>query len=78
MSLLAVDVGNTSIGFGVFSPSLKTFRIDTQNTKKRDFPAELVKALGPSRGKIGAVAVASVVPWVDPVLMRICRTRLPS
>ena len=71
--LLAIDVGNTSISFGLFrGDSLKTFRIDTALAEKADFHRKLGGKLGAFRGP---TAVASVVPWLDSLLKRIVRRR---
>lgn len=68
--LLAIDVGNTSIAFGVFGRPQITFRLPTQNIKSKTFYSQLFKTLGTSRRGIRHVAVASVVPWADPILTR--------
>jgi len=70
--LLAIDVGNTSIAFGVFGPGLKTFRIETAALKSKDFPRRFLKALGSSQKTIEGAAIASVVPWADSLLTRVC------
>lgn len=74
--LLAVDVGNTSIAFGIFGRSLKTFRLNTESAKNKNFPNKLLKALGTSRPGIKNIAVASVAPWADPILTRVFQGRL--
>ncbi|OGR85756.1 MAG: hypothetical protein A2901_01195 [Elusimicrobia bacterium RIFCSPLOWO2_01_FULL_54_10] len=73
-NLLAVDVGNTNITFGIFhGSSLRTFRLDTAAAKKSDFSHKLSVKLKNYRGP---VAIASVVPWADPVLKRFFKSRL--
>ena len=71
--LLAIDVGNTNITFGIFSESLRTFPLKTESAKKKNFSSELLKLVGSSRATLDGVAIASVVPWVDPVLKKFTR-----
>lgn len=80
--LLAVDVGNTSINFGLFHPRktskppkpVLTFRLSTFPMRSPKMTAGLIRRnLGKWKGRLSACAIASVVPRVDPVLNRIFR-----
>jgi type III pantothenate kinase len=77
--LLAVDIGNTNIVFGVFAGEslVHTFRISTQRTRTADEHGVLVRQLLEQRG-VGVAAiessiVASVVPPLTEVLAETVR-----
>ena len=87
--LLAIDVGNTNITFGLFevlaprersssSPVVKTsWRLSTRRDATSDDYGALLLALLTNQGwetsRITAVAVASVVPPLDPVFEEISK-----
>jgi len=77
--LLTIDVGNTETKLGCFSGAeLKhTWRVTTELRRTPDeygvFFTQLFATSGVDRGAIDAVAVASVVPKLDPVLESACR-----
>ncbi|MEM4409643.1 MAG: type III pantothenate kinase, partial [Candidatus Caldarchaeum sp.] len=68
MLLLAVDVGNTNIGFGIFSGSelMTHFRVGTDRTKTSDEYGILIKNLIEARGistrNIEGGIISCVVP----------------
>jgi type III pantothenate kinase len=72
--LLAIDVGNTETKLGCFSGSelKQTWRVTTELQRTPDeygvFFTQLFVTSALSRGAIDAVAIASVVPQLDPVL----------
>jgi type III pantothenate kinase len=76
--LLAIDVGNTETKLGCFSGSeLKhTWRVTTELRRTPDeygvFFTQLFATSGLRTDAIGAVAIASVVPPLDPVLESAC------
>ncbi len=70
--LLAVDVGNTSINFGIFAGKLRTFRLETSALRQKNLPARLLKSIGKDFTALEGVAIASVVPWADPILKKFC------
>jgi len=77
--LLAIDVGNTETKLGCFAgPELtQTWRVTTELRRTSDeygvFFTQLFAAGGIEGGAIDAVAIASVVPKLDPVLESACR-----
>lgn len=77
--LLAIDVGNTETKLGCFSgPKLKqTWRVTTDRRRTPDeygvFFTQLFATSALSSGAIDAVAIASVVPQLDPVLEMACK-----
>ena len=76
--LLAIDVGNTETKLGCFSgPKLQqTWRVTTELRRTPDeygvFFTQLFATSALSSGAIDAVAIASVVPKLDPVLEMAC------
>jgi type III pantothenate kinase len=76
--LLAIDVGNTETKLGCFSGSeLKTtWRVTTELRRTPDeygvFFTQLFATSRVAIDAIGAVAIASVVPQLDPVLQAAC------
>jgi type III pantothenate kinase len=72
--LLAVDVGNTETKLGCFSGGalIHTWRVTTELRRTPDeygvFFTQLFATSGLERHAISAVAIASVVPPLDPVL----------
>lgn len=67
--LLAIDIGNTNLTFGVFEDEeLKvTFRLTTNTRTSNEFGEAIVEALlrhGIEESQIGDVIIASVVPMV--------------
>jgi len=66
--LLAVDIGNTSIAFGVFRGSklVKTFRVSSQQGDCFVVPTGLLAMTG----KINAAIICSVVPKLIPVIVK--------
>lgn len=77
--LLAIDVGNTETKLGCFSGSAlkQTWRVTTELRRTPDeygvFFTQLFATSDLSASEIDAVAVASVVPQLDPVLETSCR-----
>ena len=85
--LLALDIGNTNITFGVFdedgtgperlAPSA-TWRVATEAGRMPDEYGLMLKNLLPLRGvspdDLTAVALCSVVPPLTPVFVDLCRT----
>ncbi len=79
-NLLTVDIGNTTLGFGIFRGRRlqRTFRLPTPRTdSRRDLRAGLRRSLGSARGAWAGVVFASVVPRLDRVVRaetaRFCR-----
>ncbi len=66
--LLAIDVGNTNVTFGIFSAELRTFRIETGAVKDKNFSSRILKEIGKDFTELEGVAIASVVPKADPIL----------
>ncbi|MGC1381751.1 MAG: type III pantothenate kinase [Candidatus Baltobacteraceae bacterium] len=77
--LLTIDVGNTETKLGCFAGSeLKhTWRVTTELRRTPDeygvFFTQLFATSRVETGAIGAVAIASVVPKLDPVLEAACK-----
>jgi len=82
--LLAIDVGNTETKLGAYAPGndalLRSWRVTTESRRTVDeFGALLLQLLGAAHftpERFNAVAVASVVPKVDPVIDESARTFL--
>jgi type III pantothenate kinase len=78
--LLAIDVGNTETKLGVFAAGsttpLQTWRVTTELRRTPDeygvFIAQLFAIAKVSPADVDAVAIASVVPKLDPVLGAAC------
>jgi type III pantothenate kinase len=77
--LLAIDVGNTETKLGCFSEGAlkQTWRVTTELRRTPDeygvFFAQLFATCDVPRSTIDAVAIASVVPPLDPVLETACK-----
>ncbi len=77
--LLTIDVGNTETKLGCFSSTdlRYTWRVTTDLRRTPDeygvFFTQLFATSGVEAGDIDAVAVASVVPKLDPVLESACK-----
>lgn len=77
--LLTIDVGNTETKLGCFSGEelTHTWRVTTELRRTPDeygvFFTQLFATGGVERSAIDAVAIASVVPKLDPVLESVCR-----
>lgn len=77
--LLAIDVGNTETKLGCFSGAQlqQTWRVTTERRRTPDeygvFFTQLFATSSLSSGAIDAVAIASVVPQLDPVLEAACK-----
>ena len=77
--LLAIDVGNTETKLGCFSDGrlAQTWRVTTELRRTADeygvFFTQLFATSELDIGKIDKVAIASVVPPLDPVLEDACR-----
>lgn len=78
--LLAIDVGNTETKLGCFDEAgelTHTWRVTTERKRTPDeygvFFTQLFALDGVDVGAIGAVAIASVVPKLDPSLDAVCR-----
>ena len=77
--LLTIDVGNTETKLGCFwgSELSQTWRVTTELRRTSDeygvFFTQLFATGGVEGGAIDAVAIASVVPKLDPVLDSACR-----
>lgn len=81
--LLAIDVGNTNISFGLFAPgrTLRAdFRLETRTGRTADeytaLLAELFRRAGLELGAVKAAVISSVVPPVLAPLERFCRDAL--
>ncbi|HEX3670716.1 MAG TPA: type III pantothenate kinase [Candidatus Cybelea sp.] len=76
--LLAIDVGNTETKLGCFSGSdlMKTWRVTTELRRTPDeygvFFTQLFATSDLAPKSIDAIAIASVVPQLDPVLESAC------
>lgn len=76
--LLTIDVGNTETKLGCFSGSelRHTWRVTTELRRTADeygvFFTQLFATSGVDAGAIRGVAIASVVPKLDPVLEDVC------
>lgn len=76
--LLTIDVGNTETKLGVFEKSelRQTWRVTTELRRTPDeygvFFTQLFATSAIERGAIDAIAIASVVPQLDPVLESAC------
>jgi type III pantothenate kinase len=76
--LLTIDVGNTETKLGCFSEDAlqRTWRVTTELRRTPDeygvFFTQLFETGGIDVRSIGAVAIASVVPKLDPVLQGAC------
>jgi type III pantothenate kinase len=77
--LLTIDVGNTETKLGCFSRGAlaQTWRVTTELRRTADeygvFFTQLFATSDLEAGAIGAVAIASVVPQLDPVLSSACK-----
>ncbi len=78
--LLAIDVGNTETKLGCFTQTgdlTHTWRVTTDVKRTPDeygvFFMQLFAGSGVDRSAVAAVAIASVVPKLDPVLDAVCR-----
>ena len=76
--LLAVDIGNTSISFGIFKGSklVKTFRVSSQQGDCLSWPGQgFVAPIGllAMTGKIDATIICSVVPKLTPFVAKAIR-----
>src|SRR5580658_4232142 len=77
--LLTIDVGNTETKLGCFSHDelQQTWRVTTELRRTPDeygvFFTQLFATGGVDVGAIDAVAIASVVPKLDPALDAVCR-----
>jgi type III pantothenate kinase len=81
--LLAIDVGNTNISFGLFdgARALRAdWRMETRSGRTADeyiaILSELFRRAGIETSAVKAVAVSSVVPPILTPLERLCRTYL--
>lgn len=79
--LLTIDVGNTESKLGIFTPGEPepeyTWRVATDRHRTADeygvFFTQLFATGGVDAETIDSVAIASVVPQLDPVLEAVCR-----
>lgn len=80
MKLLAIDVGNTHIVFGVYEGSrlVQHWRIQTQEGRTADEYGVLFRSLlsGTEGRGVNGAAIASVVPSVTGVIQEACRKYL--
>src|SRR5262245_38762147 len=80
MKLLAIDVGNTNIVFGVYEGKrlLQHWRIQTQEGRTSDEYGVLFRSLlsGPEGSGLQGAAMASVVPAVTGIIDDLCRDYL--
>lgn len=80
MKLLAIDVGNTHIVFGVYDGRrlLQHWRIQTSVSRTADEYGVLFRALlsGPEAAHLGAAVVSCVVPTLTPIITELCRDYL--
>lgn len=77
MKLLAIDVGNTNIVFGVYEGRrlVQHWRIQTQEGRTSDEYGVLFRSLlsGPEGRDLEGAVMASVVPAVTPIVQELCR-----
>lgn len=81
MSLLAVDIGNTSLGFGFFTAAgslAHEFEIPTRTLTHRALTRETLDA--PLTGQLppNTIAIASVVPWASDELIIVLHEIYPE
>jgi type III pantothenate kinase len=80
MKLLAIDVGNTHIVFGVYDGRqlLQHWRIQTSVSRTSDEYGVLFRALlsGPEATDLGAAVLSCVVPTLTPIITELCRDYL--
>src|SRR4030067_2055333 len=80
--LLATDIGNTSIAFGVYKNRelVAHFRLGTIKVRGVDeyavFLTSLLAAKGIALGDIKAVIISSVVPPVLEIIREVCKESL--
>src|SRR6188508_1572381 len=81
--LLAIDVGNTNISFGLFDVQRKLradWRMETRTGRTADeyvaILSELFRRAGIDLGSVKSVAVSSVVPPILARIERLCRVHL--
>ena len=81
--LLAIDVGNTNISFGLFDAERKLradWRLETRSGRTADeyvaLLSELFRRAGIDMAAVKAVAISSVVPPILTPLERLCRAYL--
>jgi type III pantothenate kinase len=80
--LLAIDIGNTNIVFGVFEGArlITHFRLSTDHRRTEDEHGVLLGAMLVGAGldptSVGFVVMASVVPPLTETLRRMCKDRL--
>ena len=81
--LLAIDVGNTNISFGLFDVQRKLradWRLETRTGRTADeyiaILSELFRRAGIDLGNVKAAAVSSVVPPILAPIERLCRVHL--
>jgi type III pantothenate kinase len=76
--LIAIKIGNTNIGLGVFESAqlLAVWRLETRAEKTADeYASEIADLLDTAAGdkfKIGYVAICSVVPMLTPTFQELC------
>jgi type III pantothenate kinase len=81
-SLLAIKIGNTNIGLGVFSGAqlVASWRIETQVEKTTDEyagdVAELLEGAEAGGIKVENAAISCVVPALTPIFQELCRRYL--
>jgi len=77
--LLTIDIGNTETKLGCFSESelKQTWRVTTELRRTPDeygvFFTQLFSTSDIAPGEIAAVAIASVVPQLDPIIESACK-----
>jgi len=77
--LLAIDVGNTNIVFGIYEEEkvIASWRMATHKGKTEDEYGILLKALFIDKGidykQLGGAIISSVVPTINPILEKMCR-----
>lgn len=77
--LLAIDIGNSSIKFGIFDADSLVDKLQTQ-TKRDDTVEKLLfdrlRNVGQRFSRINSICISSVVPEVDDIIRRACRELL--
>jgi len=80
MKLLAIDVGNTHIVFGVYDGQrlLQHWRVQTSVSRTSDEYGVLFRSLlsGPEAADLGAAVLSCVVPTLTPIVTELCRDYL--
>jgi len=81
MCLFAIDIGNTTINFGVFKANKLIFNFKLSTNKPINCKKDILSKLNKDKIKasqIGRIVVCSVVPKQTPILIRILKKNFRS